>query len=216
MEFGPGEPEAGPWQVVRLDTFVRSLSGRVIAVDGRGGSGKTTLAEAIGRAVPGAVVVHTDDIAWWHSRFGWDDLMIDGVLTPYREGRDVRYQPPAWAPRGRTGFVEVPAAAPLVIVEGVGASRRELAPLIDVAIWVQCDYVAAKARGIRRDRAERPDLDEAGALREWEEWEAEEVPFFLDDRPWERADYVIRAEGSAVRDGEAVELHLGPVGGAAR
>jgi hypothetical protein len=59
--------------------------------------------------------------------------------------------------------------------------------------------------------AERPDLDEAGALREWDEWEAEEVPFFLEDRPWQRADYVVR---SAVLDGEAVELHLGPVGGA--
>lgn len=212
MRLGPGEPEAGPWQRWPLETFVRGLEGRVIAVDGRGGSGKSTLARRIADRVPGAAVVHTDDIAWWHSRFGWDDLMIDGVLKPLRAGRDVRYQPPAWAPRGRTGFVEVPAAAPLVIVEGVGASRRELADLIDVAIWVQSDYVEAKARGVRRDMAEQG-LDEAGAVREWDEWEAEEVPFFLEDRPWQRADYVVR---SAVVDGETVELHLGPVGGALR
>jgi len=25
-------------------------------------------------AVAGSAVVHTDDIAWWHSRFGWADL----------------------------------------------------------------------------------------------------------------------------------------------
>ncbi|MGK5680638.1 uridine kinase family protein [Actinoplanes sp. URMC 104] len=210
MKLGPGEPEAGPWRTERFDTFVRSLEGRIVAVDGRGGSGKTTLAARIARAVPGAAVVHTDDVAWWHSRFGWADLMADGVLRPLREGRDVRYQPPAWAPRGRTGFIEVPAATPLVIVEGVAASRRELVPLIDTAIWVQSDYEQAKARGLRRDRAERG-LDEADALREWDEWEAEEVPFFVADRPWERADYVVR---SAVLDAETVELHLGPVRGA--
>jgi hypothetical protein len=212
VRLGPGEPAAGPWQTRPFEEFVRGLDGRVVAVDGRGGSGKSTLAARMAEVVPGAAVVHTDDIAWWHSRFGWDDLMIDGVLTPLREGRDVRYQPPAWAPRGRTGFVEVPAAAPLVIVEGVGASRRELARLIDVAIWVQSDYAEAKIRGVRRDMAER-DLDEADAVREWDEWEAEEVPFFLDDRPWERADYVVR---SGVVDGQTVELHLGAVGGALR
>jgi len=55
---------------------------RIVAVDGRSGSGKTTLTERLRSAVPDAEVVHTDDIAWWHSRFGWDDLMIDGVLEP--------------------------------------------------------------------------------------------------------------------------------------
>jgi hypothetical protein len=74
-------------------------------------------------AIPGAQVVHTDDIAWWHSRFGWDDLMIEGVLAPLHAGCDVRYQPPAWAPRGRTGWVEASSAAPAVIIEGCGASR---------------------------------------------------------------------------------------------
>ena len=213
MKLGPGEPEGGPWRAEPMEEFARRLSGRVVAVDGRGGSGKTTLAERISRLRPGSVVVHTDDIAWWHSRFGWDDLMADGVLRPWRAGHDVRYQPPAWAPRGRTGYVEVPAGAPLVIVEGVGASRRELAGLIDTAVWVQSDFAEAQTRGLRRDMAQRPDLDEAGALREWDEWMVEEVPFFLEDRPWQRADFVVR---SAVLDGEAVELHLGPVGGALR
>ncbi|MBM2619022.1 hypothetical protein JIG36_26040 [Actinoplanes sp. LDG1-06] len=212
MKLGPGEPEADSWQVEPFTTFVRRLTGRVIAVDGRGGSGKTTLAERIGRAHPGSVVVHTDDIAWWHSRFGWADLMVDGVLRPWLAGGDVRYQPPAWPAHGRDGFVEVPASAPLVIVEGVGASRRELTPYLDSVVWVQSDYEEAKARGIRRDMAEKG-VDEAGALREWDEWEVEEVPFFLEDRPWQRAGYVVR---SIVLDREAVELHLGPVGGAVR
>ena len=85
------EPVAGPWRVPPLSEMVSLLLNaggrlvsrpRIVAVDGRSGSGKTTLTERLRSAVPDAEVVHTDDIAWWHSRFGWDDLMIDGVLEP--------------------------------------------------------------------------------------------------------------------------------------
>jgi hypothetical protein len=41
-------------------------------------AGKITLAERICEAVPGSAAVHTDDIAWEHSRFGWSDLLADG------------------------------------------------------------------------------------------------------------------------------------------
>jgi hypothetical protein len=34
-----------------------------------GGGGKTTLADRLCRVMAGAAVVHTDDLAWAHSRF---------------------------------------------------------------------------------------------------------------------------------------------------
>jgi len=75
------------------------VSGRpvILAVDGRSNAGKTTLAARIGEAVPGSAVVHTDDIAWEHSRFGWSDLLADGILAPARQGRAVAFRPPRWA-----------------------------------------------------------------------------------------------------------------------
>ena len=212
MQPGPGEPAFERWQVERLDVLARRLvppadgRPRIIAVDGRGGAGKTTLAARLCRAVPGAAVVHTDDVAWWHSRFGWADLMVDGILRPLHDGHDVRLRPPAWQARGRTGWIEVAAAAPTVIVEGVGASRREVADLIDVAVWVQSDYAAAKRRGVARDMAHFG-TDEATAIREWEEWEAEEVPFLLADRPWERAAVIVAAAPVLPHD-PAVEVVL--------
>ena len=215
MELGPGEPAAGPWRVERLAVFARSLADAapartsrplVVAVDGRGGSGKTTLAARLRRLLPAAAVVHTDDVAWWHSRFGWGDLMIAGVLEPLHAGRGVRYRPPAWDTRGRPGHIEVPAAARVVLIEGVGASRRTLADRLDVAVWVQSDYGEAKRRGIDRDMRTRG-LDEDVALREWDEWEAEEVPFLLEDRPWERAD-VIAASAPVLAHDPDTELAL--------
>jgi hypothetical protein len=82
LQLAPEEMEAGPWHVELLSVIVEALTqfglGRavgdrsvVLAVDGRSSSGKTTLAARIQAAVTGSAVVHTDDLAWWHSRFGW-------------------------------------------------------------------------------------------------------------------------------------------------
>ena len=57
-----------------------------MALDGRSNSGKTTLATRIRDMVPGSVVIHTDDIAWEHSRFSWADLLVDGILVPVHRG----------------------------------------------------------------------------------------------------------------------------------
>jgi hypothetical protein len=68
--------------------------------------------------------VHTDDIAWWHSRFSWADLLIGGIPAPARAGQPVSYRP-RWDERQRPGAIQVPADCPLLITEGVGAPRRK-------------------------------------------------------------------------------------------
>lgn len=194
MILPPGEPAAGPWRVQTVVQFVDRLRVAaapprdrpwVIAVDGRSGSGKSTLARAVAATVPGSVVVHTDDVAWHHSFFGWADLLVDGVLARARRGESVAYRPPAWDARDRQGEIKVPAGCPLLIAEGVGAGRRELAELIDTVVWVQSDMVEAERRGIARDGG----TAEAAAF--WHEWIAEELPFLAQQRPWERAAAVV-------------------------
>ena len=159
MVLGEGEPAAGPWRVERLTRFARFLvnavgasMGRppIVALDGRSSSGKTTLAHHLEQLIAGAVTVHTDDIAWWHSFFGWADLLASGVLEPIRRGQAVAFRPPAWDERGRTGAIELPVDASVVIVEGVGASRREIAHLLDAAVWVQSDLNAIERRNAAR------------------------------------------------------------------
>jgi uridine kinase len=217
MVLGPGEPVTGPWRVERLDVFARSLVDaagdppsrpRILAVDGRSGSGKTTLANRLCQVLPGAAMVHTDDVAWAHSRFGWDDLMLEGILEPLHAGQDVHYQPPAWRPHERSGYIDVSTDASTVIIEGVGASRRQVAHLVDVAIWVQSDLAGARGRGVRRDIVDQG-IDEAVALQNWDDWAAEEVPFLLEDRPWQRADVIARPAPVLAHDPE-IELIIAP------
>ncbi len=206
LQLAPEEPEAGPWRVELLSTVIemtvrlgpdRATSGRplVLAIDGRSNVGKTTLAARICRAVPGSAVVHTDDIAWEHSRFGWAGLLIEGILEPAHRGRAVSFRSPRWAEHGREGSIEVPAGCPLLIIEGDGAGRREVAGLIDALIWVQSDECQAAQRNLARAR--RPDaMDLAnkavdGAPFDDGGWMAEEVPFNAAQRTWERADVIV-------------------------
>ncbi len=198
MQLALEEPEAGPWRAKRLTVVIENLTrlgasrrtgerGVVLAVDGRSSSGKTTLAARVQAVVPRSVVVHTDDIAWWHSRFGWADLLIGGILTPMHRGEPVAFQPPRWAEYGRRGSICVPANCPLLIIEGVGAGRREAAHLVDALIWVQADQREVGRRSLAR-------VGQPGGPRtvqDLREWMAEEEPFLADQRPWERADLVV-------------------------
>jgi hypothetical protein len=157
--------------------------------------GKTTLAARISELVPGSVVIHTDDIAWAHSRFGWADLLIDGILIPVHQGQAVSYRPPRWDEHGREGSIEVPVGCPLLIIEGDGAGRREVTHLIDTVIWMQADERETGRRTAER-AAKRPAADLAnrpvdGAPFDEEGWMAEEIPFNAAQRTWERADIIV-------------------------
>ena len=185
-----GEPVAGPWRARPLTEMLADIRTvlttpvdrpLILAVDGRSASGKTTIAKRLAALVTGSAVVHSDDVGWWESFFGWDHLMASGVLEPLRRSDDVRYRPPAWDLRHRIGAIEVPATAALVLIEGVGVSRRSLAPLIDGALWVQSDMYEARRRGLQRDGDTQADIDF------WDAWDREELAFLAADRPWERA-----------------------------
>jgi hypothetical protein len=190
----PEEPEAGPWRAEQLAVVAAAVIRRghekgadhrpvVLAVDGRSSSGKTTVASRLQNLVAGSAVVHTDDIAWWHSRFGWADLLISGVLAPAHAGRAFSYRPPQWDERQRPGAIEVSADCPLLIIEGVGAARGESSHLTDVAMWIQADERETERRNLAR-------VGQPGGsptVQHLRDWMAEEMPFLAGQRPWEHA-----------------------------
>jgi hypothetical protein len=194
MRLFPEEPSFGPWRAQPLTALAQQLQqaagsahGRppIVAIDGRSSSGKTTLARRLQQAVPGSCLVHTDDIAWRQAVFDWAYLLTDGVLRPLRDGHPTAFRPPAWDRHSRPGAIEVPRDASLVIVEGVGAGRREAAHLVDAIVWVQADADHIDQRNADRVAAGEVDpVNLAG-------WMAQELPFLADQRPWERATIVV-------------------------
>ena len=200
MDLPDEEPPFAPWRLRRIDDVLSEVVPRrpaLLAVDGRGGSGKSTVAGRIVDRVPGATVVHTDDIAWYHHMFDWSALITDGLLAPVRRGEAVAFRPPEWDARPRPGAVTVPAGCPLVVVEGVGIGRRDLASWFDAMLWVQTDRTLAWSRLLARDGAAHEPF--------MREWEAAERPFLAADRPWERADVVVAGAPEVAYD-PAAEL----------
>lgn len=191
MRLHAGEPAPNEARVVELRALVEGLIAAaaqpgpaIIAIDGRSSNGKSTLAKRIAAVIPGAEVVHTDDIAWGYSRFGWDGLLSAAIIEPLRRGEAVAYRPPGW-PANRPGDIRVSADAPLVVIEGVGAGRRTLGELFDAVIWVQSDLDLTGDRDSQRISA--GELTRGG----YNDWMSEEVPFQAAERTWARADVVL-------------------------
>ncbi len=124
-------------------------STRITAIDGAGGSGKTTLAAAVSGQLDGSVVVHGDDFyrpmpeqererldaeQGYHRYFDWQRLR-DQVLVPLRDQRAARYQVYDWA-TGELGAWREIAPGAVVIVEGVYSVRPELAPYFHFTVYV--------------------------------------------------------------------------------
>ena len=93
MTLLEGEPAAGPWRALdtaELVNHVLQVAGQplgrpqIVAVDGRGASGKSTLAAELKRAVARSAVVHTDGLAWHEPFFAWGHLLRDEILVTPR------------------------------------------------------------------------------------------------------------------------------------
>jgi energy-coupling factor transporter ATP-binding protein EcfA2 len=214
MRLHPEEPEARwcePLDDDELTLRMRALlptgGQALVLVDGRSGSGKSTLAERLVRLLDGALV-HSDDIAWHLDPIDWADVLVDGVIIPWRRGEAVSFRPPGWLTKGRRGTVEVPPRRVLV-VEGVGAGRAGLAACAELVVWVQSDRDEARRRGLARDVELGRSPEEAEAF--WDEWMRAEEPFVAADRPWSRASVIVNGTPPEVMRTQTL-LASGPLG----
>lgn len=194
MKIGSGETPVRQWSVMPIDALINKLLGvnlnavarpLFIAVDGRSGGGKSTLAAQLARHIAHAALVHTDDVAWHHSYFDWSDLLIDGVLRPAHAQQPVHFRPPSWESRGRQGAIAIEEGCAVVIIEGVGASRKEIRPWLTSSIWIQSDMDEAERRGIARDGG----TDAAKQF--WMDWMKEESAFLVGQQPWLHATAIV-------------------------
>ena len=160
------------------------MTTKIVAVDGAGGAGKSTLAELLSEALGAAPVVHTDDFASWDNPLDWWPRLLKEVLEPLARGETARYRRTNW---GDDKYEEWGQVAPseFVILEGVSASREAFRPFLTYSIWVDAPPDLRLARGLERDGEE--------ARAQWEEWMAEEDRYVERERPQDRADLVLSA-----------------------
>jgi uridine kinase len=172
----------------------------VLAIDGHGAAGKTTIARAVADATA-AALVHTDDffrpasaVTGGPSRrspgsagtpalacyYDWRRIK-ERALVPLRAGRGATFRQFDWEQGTGLGGEVTVNPSPLVLLEGVFSAAPELSDLVDRSVLVD----TAKPVRLRR-------LHERITPEEWDDdWLAAEQAYFDATRPPSSFDLVV-------------------------
>jgi uridine kinase len=156
---------------------------KVIALDGPSGAGKTDFAAALADRLPGAQLLHMDDLYP-----GWDGLtqavadLHDQVLVPLSRAQTATFRRWDWE-HDRYGKWRALSDTDLLLVEGVGSGARPGAAFESALIWLEAERDVRFRRGIERDGE--------SYLPHWQRWAALEEALFVLDGTRSHADLII-------------------------
>jgi len=128
----------------------RAGTTRVLAIDGRSGAGKTSLAAALAGQL-GAPVLSLEGLYG-----GWDglergiDLLVTDVLVPLAAGWAADVPKYDWV-AGEWAEPVVLEPPEVLIVEGVGAGARRAAAFESLLVWLEVPALTRKKRALDRD-----------------------------------------------------------------
>jgi uridine kinase len=156
----------------------------VVAVDGHGASGKSTIAAEVASAT-GAALLHTDDFFHWPAAtasarrvppldcyYDWRRIRTE-ALEPLRAGRSAMFRAFDWEAGALARNPVTIEARSLVVLEGVFSAAPQLADLVDQSVLVATP---------ERERLSR--LRGRVSAQEWDEdWLAAERAYFSVIRP---------------------------------
>jgi para-aminobenzoate synthetase len=163
----------------------------VVAIDGHGAAGKSTLAAAVAEATAGAALVHTDDFFLapagpageplpLAAYYDWRRLRAE-TLEPLRAGRVAAFKPFDWDRGHGLGAAVTVRPEPVILLEGVFSAAPELSDLVDRSVFVD---TPAPERLRRLRRLIRPG--------DWDaDWLAAEQAYFDRVRPPASFDLVV-------------------------
>jgi uridine kinase len=158
-------PDALRTATSRIQQALDAHPGRpvLVGLDGRCGSGKTTLAAQLAAAFPACTVLHMDDYYLPPARRipGWErtpaanmDLVrfYSEALGPARAGQPIHTRAYLCA-QGDYGAPRIFAPQPLVLVEGSYALHPQLADAYDCKFFLTCTPETQAARLQAREGA---------------------------------------------------------------
>jgi len=164
----------------------------LIAIDGYGASGKSTLADRLAVSLD-AGVIRLDDFDNGQA-FGWRPRLEDEALQPIEAGAtSLAYQPADWWGCRPPPRVEQPVR-PVMIVEGVGSHHPDLVRRWGVTILVDTPPDVCFRRGVERDLVSGVGRGEIE--RQWQTWQADEIAYSTAHNPAASADFVVDGTAS--------------------
>ncbi len=169
-------------QLIQAAQPPEGMTTKIIAIDGPGGAGKSSLAEQLSQKLGHAPVIHTDDFASWENPLNWWPRLLQQVLQPLSHNENARYQRYDWSAKRLAEWHEIQPSEYLIL-EGVSSSREAFRLYIAFSIWVQTPRKERLRRGLARDGE--------AALPLWEEWMASEDEYIAREHPEQKADLTL-------------------------
>lgn len=165
----------------------RCGSTHIIAIDGRAGAGKTTLANELFLALSlhrKVTVIHLDEIY-----AGWELALSDALTTSLSQimksisaGESVTLPIYDWTWQQFDSTREI-FPCDLIIIEGVGSAQRVVRNLATASIWIDIDQQRGLERVLGRDGIAIQD--------QMHLWQEREERHFLSDATRENADFIL-------------------------
>ena len=170
----------------------------LIAIDGPGGAGKSTLAAALQQHFEQVTIVPHDDFyrpmdeedrltltarQGYYRYFDWGRL-VSQVLIPLSQGLAGHYQRYDWRTEELEEWIFVPPHG-IIIIKGVYTTRPELRTFYDLRLYVETDPA------IRQQRQ----LEQAENSTEWiERWAAAEAYYERQHQPQQHVNLVVAGD----------------------
>lgn len=163
----------------------------LIAIEGFGGAGKTTIAEQLRVGLGDAYVITIDDFIVKEKLMepSWDKGAFDRhrleqqVLIPATTDHRVAYQKLDWIPNTLSAPINVPKVRYLII-EGISSYHPDIAHYYGYKIWIDTPIELAKQRGKVRDENNEN-------AQHWYLWSANDLRYQQKFHPELRADFVV-------------------------
>jgi len=170
-----------------LSTPARCGSTHIIAIDGRAGAGKTTLANELCLALSlhrKVTVIHLDEIyAGWE--LALSDLLTNSLSQILKSiaAEEIAVVPIYdWAKEQFNSTREI-SPCDVIIIEGVGSAQRVVRAQATVSIWIDIDPHTGLERVLGRDGLA---IEEQMKL-----WQVREEEHFLSDATRENVDFIL-------------------------
>jgi uridine kinase len=174
--------------ITYLSTIIDQSKTFLLAIDGRGGSGKTTLAKSIAEHFQ-AQIINTDDYFDFEiipaKNYFWNkqDFITD-ILKPLSQSYTANYQKNKWVNGTFAGEKEIVKIAPkgLIIIEGLMSLQKELLQYYNDSLWLNIDLETSLARAKSRDINEKG-WDKNEVELNWSKWIPTQEEYISIEKP---------------------------------
>ncbi|MDP1711917.1 MAG: hypothetical protein Q8K86_05620 [Candidatus Nanopelagicaceae bacterium] len=165
----------------------RCGSSHVIAIDGRAGAGKTTLANNLFLALSSmcpATLIHMDEVyEGWESALG-ESLTerLSNLLEDLSRGAPHQLPIYDWSAKAFNSFREITPTR-ILILEGVGSGQRIVREFATAIFWLDIDSETGLTRVLERDgKISEPFMSQ---------WQVDEDEHHRREKTRENADFVL-------------------------